>query len=224
MRDTSGLTRYQQRAALLLSYDFAGGALDGHSLDSVVGWSTMRAGWVRDFDLTAAQNFISQDPVVADDLTIELNLTSPQDRKLRYTFGANFFTADNVNHGSGGMNVWGSDGGVTQRVVAAPDGTLLPEPVTLPGPHYFMNTIPPTESNDTTGVFGSFAYDFNDDLTLDVEWRYQNDDISLSSPSNEGVTNPSGKMVAASYDEESFSSFLRGSRFPTMSASAEPVG
>ena len=208
LRDTSGLTRYQQRAALLLSYDLDSGALDGHGLDSVIGWSTMRAGWVRDFDLTAAQNFISQDPVVADDLTIELHLSSPQDRKLRYTLGVNYFTADNVNHGSGGMNVWGSDGGVTQRVVAAPDGTPLPEPVTIPGPHYFMNVIPPTESNDTTGVFGSFAYDFSDDLTLDVEWRWQQDEISLSAPSNEGVPNPGGVILAASYDEESFNSFL----------------
>ncbi|MCY4478124.1 MAG: TonB-dependent receptor [Gammaproteobacteria bacterium] len=208
LRATSGLTRYQQRAALLLSYDFDSGMLDGHGLDSVVGWSTMRAGWVRDFDLTAAQNFLSQDPVVADDLTVELNLSSPQEGKLRYSLGANFFTADNSTTGSGGNTVWGSDGGVGQLVVAEPDGTPLPEPVTLPGPHYFMNAVPPTESNDTIGIFGSFAYDFTDDLTLDVEWRYQEDDISLSSPSNEGVPNPGGGIEAARYDEESFSSFL----------------
>ena len=208
LRATSGLTRYQQRAALLLNYDFDNGMLDGHSLGSVVGWSAMRAGWVRDFDLTAAQNFLSQDPVVADDLTVELNLSSPQDRKLRYSLGANFFTADNVTVGNGGQTVWGSDGGVTQNVVAEPDGTPLPAPVVLPGPHYFMAAIPPTEGNDTIGMFGSFAYDFNDDLTLDVEWRYQQDDISLSSPSNEGVPNPGGVIVPASYNEESFSSFL----------------
>lgn len=65
-----------------------------------------------------------------------------------------------------------------------------------------------TGRNNTTGIFGSFAYDFNDDLTLDVEWRYQQDDISLSSPSNEGVPNPRGIAVAARQDEESFSSFL----------------
>ena len=168
----------------------------------------MRAGWVRDFDLTAAQNFMSQDPVVSDDLTLELNLSSPQDRKLRYSLGANFFTADNVTAGNGGNTVWGSDGGVGQQVVAEPDGTPLPTPVTLPGPHYFMAAVPPTESNDTTGIFGSFAYDFNDDLTLDVEWRYQSDDISLSSPSNEGVPNPGGMIEPATYNEESFNSFL----------------
>ena len=208
LRDTSGLTRYQQRAALLLNYDFDSGALDGHSVSSVVGWSNMKAGWVRDFDLTAAQNFMSQDPVVADDLTLELHLSSPQDNKLRYSLGVNYFTADNVTAGNGGMNVWGSDGGVTQRVVADPFGNPLAEPVTLPGPHYLMAAVPPTESNDTTGVFGSFAYDFNDDLTLDVEWRYQEDDISLSSPSNEGVPNPGGMIEAATNFEESFSSFL----------------
>ena len=208
LRATAGLTRYQQRAALLLNYDFDSGALNGHSLDSVVGWSTMRAGWVRDFDLTAAQNFISQDPVVADDLTLELNLSSPQDNKLRYSLGVNFFTADNVTAGNGGMNVWGSDGGVTQAVVADPDGNPLPESVTLPGPHYLMAGVPPTESNETAGIFGSFAYDFSDDLTLDVEWRYQQDDISLSSPSNEGVPNPGGMIEVATNFEESFSSFL----------------
>jgi iron complex outermembrane receptor protein len=208
LRATAGLTRYQQRAALLLNYDFDSGMLDGHSLDSVVGWSTMRAGWVRDFDLTAAQNFLSQDPVVADDLTVELNLSSPQDRRLRYSIGANFFTADNVTVGNGGNTVWGSDGGVSQVVVAEPDGTPLPASESRPGPHYFMNAIPPTEGNDTTGIFGSFAYDFNDDLTLDVEWRYQSDDISLSSPSNAGVPNPGGGVVNPTFNEESFNSFL----------------
>lgn len=208
LRDTAGLTRYQQRAALLLNYDFESGALAGHSLDSVVGWSNMKAGWVRDFDLTSAQNFISQDPVIADDLTLELHLSSPQENKLRYSVGVNFFTADNVTAGNGGMNVWGSDGGVSQTVVADPDGNPLAEPGSLPGPHYLMNTIPPTESNETTGVFGSIAYDFSDDLTLDVEWRWQQDDISLGSPSNEGVPNPGGMVEAATNFEESFSSFL----------------
>ena len=208
LRSTAGLTRYQQRAALLLSYDFDSGALAGHSLDSVVGWSNMKAGWVRDFDLTAAQNFISQDPVIADDLTLELHLSSPQENKLRYSVGVNFFTADNITAGNGGMNVWGSDGGVSQTVVADPDGNPLAEPGSLPGPHYLMNTIPPTESNETTGVFGSFAYDFSDDLTLDVEWRWQQDDISLGSPSNEGVPNPGGMLEASTNFEESFSSFL----------------
>jgi len=208
LRATSGLTRYQQRAALLASYDFDAGALEGHSLDSVVGWSTMRGGWVRDFDLTAAQNFLSQDPIVSDDLTLELSLSSPQDRALRYSLGVNYFTSDYITVGNGGQTVWGSDGGVGQSVVAEPDGTLLPAAETRPGPHYFMAAIPPNENNETTGVFGSFAYDFNDDLTLDVEWRYQQDDISLSSPSNEGVPNPSGILEPASSFAESFSSFL----------------
>ena len=208
LRATAGLTRYQQRAALVVGYEFGGGMLEGHSLDSVVGWSAMRGGWVRDFDLTAAQNFLSQDPIVSDDLTLELNLSSPQDRKLRYSLGVNYFTTDYITVGNGGQTVWGSDGGVTQLVVAEPDGTLLPEPETRPGPHYFMASIPPNESNETTGIFGSFAYDFNDDLTLDVEWRYQQDDISLSSPSNQGVPNPSGILESGSDFEESFSSFL----------------
>ena len=205
LRATSGLTRYQQRAALQMSYDFDSGALDGHSLDSVVGWSAYRAGWVRDFDLTAAQNFISQDPVVSEDLTLELNLSSPQDRKLRYSLGVNFFTTDYTTVGNGGQTVWGSDGGVSQLVVAEADGTRLPASETRPGPHYFMQSIPPTESNDTTGVFGSLAYDFNDDLTLDVEWRYQTDDIELSAPGNAGVGNGE---EPATYFAESFDNFL----------------
>ncbi len=205
LRAESGLTRYQQRAALLMNYDFDGGALDGHGLAAVVGWSALRAGWVRDFDLTAAQNFLSQDPILSDDLTLEANLTSPQDRRWRYSVGLNFFTTDYTTAGNGGQTVWGSDGGVGQRVVAQPDGTPLAAPETRPGPHYFMQSIPPTESNDTTGLFGSFAWDFNDDLTLDVEWRYQQDDISLSAPGNADV----GKgEEPATHFSDSFSSFL----------------
>ena len=67
-----GMKRIQKRAVLLLNYDFDQGALDGHSLSSTIGWSDMRAAWVRDFDLTGARNFNSQDPQKHEDSTFEL--------------------------------------------------------------------------------------------------------------------------------------------------------
>ena len=74
-----------------MDYEFDGGALDGHTVTSVSGYSDMRANWVRDFDLTRAQNFFSQDPQKHEDYTQELTIDSPQDQDLRYSVGVNYF-------------------------------------------------------------------------------------------------------------------------------------
>ena len=196
--DYMGMKRIQKRAVLLLDYEFAGGALEGHSLSSTIGWSDMRASWVRDFDLTGAQNFDSQDPQLHEDTTLELRFDSPQDQRFRYGIGFSYFEVDYVQAGNGGVNVWGADGGVTLTTLAGPN---------IPGPHSLGNTEFATESGETTGIFGSFAFDILENLTLDFEWRSQDDDIGLDNPTTPGVD-----------FTDSFSSFL-----PRFTLSWKPV-
>ncbi|MDG2242703.1 MAG: TonB-dependent receptor [Rhodospirillaceae bacterium] len=171
--DFIGLRRKQWRASLISDYEFD----DGHAINVVLGYSDMRASWVRDFDLTRAQNFLSQDPQRHEDYTAEITLDSPQDQALRYSVGANYFTVDYIQQGNGGLNIWGSDGGVTLGVIGG----------NLPGPHTLMTTAFPLETGETIGVFGSLGYDLTEDLTLDFEWRYQEDKIQQDERTTPGV-------------------------------------
>ena len=86
----------------------------------------MKASWVRDYDLTPSQNFLSQDPQVHEDLTQELRFASPQDQRFRYSVGLSYFEVDYIQQGNGGHNIWGSDGGVGIGVVTEADGTPIP--------------------------------------------------------------------------------------------------
>jgi iron complex outermembrane receptor protein len=175
--DFVGLKRKQWRFAMILDYEFDGGGLDGHTLQSVSGYSDMRASWVRDFDLTAAQNFLSQDPQRHEDYTQELRFSSPQDQNFRYSVGVNYFTVDFIQQGNGGTNIWGQDGGVCSVIAG----------VCVPGPHTLQGTDFPIESGETIGLFGSLAYDITEDLTLDFEWRYQEDKIAQDDRTTTGV-------------------------------------
>ncbi|MDX2144371.1 MAG: TonB-dependent receptor [Rhodospirillaceae bacterium] len=178
--DFVGLKRNQFRAALNLDYDFS----DGHTISSLTGFSDMRASWVRDFDLTRSQNFLSQDPQKHEDITQELRLTSPQDQALTYSVGLSYFKAEFIQQGNGGLNIWGSDGGVTQAVL---NPNPPPATIVLPGPHPFMQTNFPLEGGKTLGVFGSIGYDITDNLTLDFEWRYQSDRVTQDDRTRPGT-------------------------------------
>jgi iron complex outermembrane receptor protein len=197
--DFIGMRRYTRRAALLLDYEFTGGFLEGHTISSTTGWSDMKAAWVRDFDLTPAQNFLSQDPMIHEDFTQEIRLDSPQDQRFRYSVGVSYFDVDYVQQGNGGMNIWGSDGGVGQVVSFEPGSTTpIPTgPEFRPGPHTFISTSFPREGGTTTGIFGSLSFDITDRLTADFEWRSQDDDIEQDDRTTPGVD-----------FEASFSSFL----------------
>ncbi|MDX2225035.1 MAG: TonB-dependent receptor [Rhodospirillaceae bacterium] len=169
--DFVGLKRWQFRSSLTMGYDFA----DGHAISALLGYSDMRASWVRDFDLTRAQNFFSQDPQRHKDKTLEVRIESPQDRRLTYSLGGSYFKADFVQQGNGGLNVWGQDGGVTQAVL---NPNPPPATIVLPGPHPFMQTNFPQEGGKTLGVFGAVGFDITEMITIDFEWRYQSDRVT----------------------------------------------
>ena len=176
--DFIGLRRKTWRLAMILDYEFDGRGLDGHTIQTVTGYSDMRASWVRDFDLTRAQNFLSQDPQVHEDFTQEFRFSSPQDQKFRYSVGVNYFDVSFIQQGNGGLNIWGQDGGVTLTIMGVPN---------VPGPFTLLGTDFPIEGGETIGVFGSLAYDITDDLTLDFEWRYQEDEITQDDRTTSGV-------------------------------------
>ena len=84
------------------------------------------------------------------DYNQEIRITSPQDARLRWTLGANYFTVDAPSGGVGGT---------------FPFGTLRSSNIT-------SNEV------DTWAAFAGTQYDITDELTISVDARFQWDKIS----------------------------------------------
>lgn len=172
-----GLKRRQQRWALMLDYDFADGPLSGYTLSSLTGYSDMRVNWIRDYDLTQIHGRMGQDPQYHQDESQEIRLESPADGRFRWSIGVSYFDVEYVQHGNGGVGVSCSDGGCGQII----NGEFVAGPI-VSGVSGF-----PLESGTTVGVFGNAGFDITDSLTLDLEWRYQEDEIGQTFRDGSGL-------------------------------------
>jgi len=167
--NSPGLKREMSNYALNLDYEFNnGGMIDGYLLSSLSGYGLTEANWVRDTDLTGFDSSMSQDPSRYEFWSQELRITSPGDNRFRWSLGYSYFKAEFIRHGSLGMSVSGLD---------APC-TVVPGGECLPPPQIGGFTTFPKEGGETNGVFGSLAFDFTDRITLDFEWRYQEDEVT----------------------------------------------
>lgn len=174
--NSPGLARDLENYALNLDYTFNGGFLDDYVLSSLSGYGDTRTSWVRDTDLTRFDSSMSQDPSLYEFWSEELRITSPEDRRLRWSLGLSYFEAEYVRHGSLGMSVSGLDAACT-----------LVQGVCIPPPYVGGFTTFPEEGGETKGIFGSISFDFTDNLTLDFEWRYQDDKITQDDRTTPGL-------------------------------------
>ncbi|WP_439532435.1 TonB-dependent receptor [Polymorphobacter sp.] len=173
--DEVGLKRNSLRLSLSADYTFESGLLADHTLTSVTGYNKMDANWIRDFDQTGATNFFSSDPQAHSDFSQEIRFASPGNRRVRYLVGASYFKVRYLQDTNGGLNIYNWDG------TAAPYNGITT-------PINFINALS-REEGRTLGVFGSLGIDILDNLTLDLEGRYQKDTVSsqnLEAPSGTG--------------------------------------
>lgn len=159
-----GLARDQLRLQFGTDYVFDGGFLDGHTLSFLTGYSRIEQNWILDFDNTAATAWLDRDPKFDEDWTVEGRLTSPADQRFRYSIGVSYLDAVHEESGATGVLLFDWQGDLN----AFGSG----------GPIIFYDQPPLQEGSQAFGVFGSLGYDITDQLTLDFEWRYQEDEIS----------------------------------------------
>lgn len=174
--NSPGLARNLENYALNLDYTFDGGLLGEHVLSSLTGYGDTRTSWVRDTDLTSFDSSMSQDPSLYEFWSEELRLTSPGDKRFRWSLGLSYFEAEYTRHGSLGMSVSGLDAACT-----------LVQGVCIPPPYIGGFTTFPQEGGETEGVFGSLSYDVTEELTVDFEWRYQDDKITQDDRTTPGL-------------------------------------
>lgn len=173
-----GLKREMTHYALDLTYDFNNdGFFDGYTVDSLSGYGETKANWVRDTDLTSSDQGMSQDPNLYEFWSQEVRLTSPGDKRFRWSVGLSYFKAEYTRHGSLGMSVNGLD----SECINTTFGTCVAPPY-VGGFSDF-----PKEGGLTKGIFGAMSYDFTERLTLDFEWRYQDDEVSQDDRTKPGV-------------------------------------
>ncbi|MEO0996212.1 MAG: TonB-dependent receptor [Pseudomonadota bacterium] len=157
-----GLKRETLRLSARATYD-----IGEYSIDGVVGYNDQASNWVRDFDLSGFSNAYSQDPQGMEDTSYELRITSPGDRRLRWTAGVNYYEQEFISSGAGGNFVFACIGTGNPAAPCVPSFALN-----------FGNSFQNTDESEVTGIFGSVEYDFTDDITAIIEGRHQTDTLT----------------------------------------------
>lgn len=149
--DGFGFERRAEQASLIIDYDFA----NGITLSSSTAYHSNEWLALDDLDRRAtAQLGAAVDTALLnsrdlEDFSQEFRLTSPQDQRLRWLLGISHFDFEGIR--TSGFRVLG-----------------------LVLSFSFGNTF----DIQTTGIFGAIEYDITDQLTLSVEARHQEDDLT----------------------------------------------
>ena len=166
--DGYGTERDQLRLAFNTDYDFD----NGYSFSFLAGWNDMGLNNMRDYDMSDDQVWYSSDPKFGRDWSIEARIVSPQDGRFRWLAGATYYDQEFITNNTGGELILSTFFGG--------------------GPGYF--TLPATFGNQAKvkALFGSVSYDLSEEITLDIEARYSED---------ERTVNDSGQTFVDTYKE-----------------------
>ena len=194
--DNIGIVREQTRFMFNLDYELP----FGPTLSFLAGDDAEYVVSIRDFDNTPANNWLSRDPQIIDYNQYELRLTSQQDQKFTWLVGVSYFDAKFSSQFSGGEVVVGGDGGIGLfgTFDAAFDLDVILGGVTDGScPCGFVPLDPPPQTfGETTGIFGSLGYQITDELSVDFEWRWQEDEIRGRTTATPGFADPNSVVFA----------------------------
>lgn len=180
--DHVGIEREQERFSLAIDYTIPGESFFGGSTISfLAGMDSEDTVSIRDFDVTGFNNWLSRDPQLIETDQYELRIASDSDQAFTWLLGVSLFEATFNSQFSGGEVVVGGDGGVGLfgTFDAAFDlDTIFGGTTDGACPCGFPPLDPPPRNEgETFGVFGSLAYDINDQWNVQFDWRYQEDKI-----------------------------------------------
>ena len=180
-----GMKRETQRITFQAAYDW-----NDYGFELAYGNNKQDVNWIRDFDLSDRVNWFSRDPQTMEDDSIELRVTSPQDRRFRWLAGVNQYQQEFSSSGGGGD-------ATTSCFSTAPD--LTDDPSTcIPGFFLlFANSLQNNDEADVLGIFAAVDFDINDQWTIIAEGRYQQDELTKGA----GLTTPGAPLLKESFDK-----------------------
>lgn len=150
-------------------YEFSGGIVA--SMQG--GYNKQQVSWVRDYTFTPFDNAYSRDPQDLEDFSIEGRIASAQDQKLRWLAGVNYYQQDLITSATGGDSVFLCVDDTPGLVI----GNCRARPATGVNNAFnaFNNAVANTDHVETVGIYGAASYDFTEQLSLNLEARYQKD-------------------------------------------------
>ena len=153
------MKRKQIRLALNTDYSFD----NGYTATFLAGYSDMRMVNLWDYDSVDDPVWYSVDPKIGIDWSVEARINSPEDERFRWLAGATLYDQEFIANGGGGLLI---------------SACFLNCDLFSPA----VFTLPPTSGNTAKvwGVYGSVSYDITENLTLDIEARYLQDERSVS--------------------------------------------
>ncbi len=184
--DDIGLLRETLRLSLHAEY-----VVNDYIVDFVYGVNDQKANFVRDFDLSGFSNGYSGDPQSLEDTSFELRLTSPQDEKLRWAVGVNYYEQEFTSSLAGGQFFFDCFG----LIPGDTESPCIPG-VTI-GP--FPNSFGQSDEAEVLGIFASLDYSINDQWTLTLEGRNQQDTLTKGGASSTDGLGAGSREV--DYDE-----------------------
>jgi iron complex outermembrane receptor protein len=187
-----GLKRETERLSLFGTYLFQ----SGYTLDVSYSKNEQAANSIRDFDNSDRVNFFSADPQRMDDESWEIRLSGPQDGRLRWLVGYNYYEQEFISSGEGGN--------ATSSCFAAQQAPLLDNYPAgcIGGAPGVLNLFFPlglanTDQAEVEGFFAAADFDITDTLTLSVEGRLQEDTLTKGS----GLLNPGAPILEETFDD-----------------------
>ena len=204
-----GLKREQIRGAVFIDYDF-----EGMTLSSVTSLDDERVNSIRDIDGSGAPNWVNYEQFRNNSFFQELRLTSASDRRNTWMVGFSYFSGENIGYYlNGGESVVAEDGGMTPPSWGLRfdiDTALGREPDGVCPCGFNGFRAPGTHENETLGLFGSFGFDFTEQLGLDIEWRYQQDALTQRDPGRSSILPPTEPFATGNGTElgADFNTFL----------------
>ncbi len=177
-----GLEREQERFSLAVDYEIqAEGFLEGATISFLAGSDEELTVSVRDFDVSRFNNWLSRDPQIIETEQYELRIASNPDRAFTWLLGVSYFDAEFNSQFSGGEVIVGGDGGISLfgTFDAAFDLDVIfgGETDRLCPCGFPPLDPPPKNSGETTGIFGSLGYKFNEAWSVQFDFRSQEDKI-----------------------------------------------
>lgn len=173
--DHLGTRRNITRLSLTADYEFA----NQIAASGTISYNENAASHFRDFDRTPIESWWNSNPQAGEDKGIDVKLTSPADRRLRWLFGVSAYTQDFKGQGDGDLvHVCGNFPAITNPMLGRP----------CDFPFYGPGNPISGDYIDVWGVFAMLGFDITDKLTLDVEGRYQEDTRSTAQDSTFEIT------------------------------------
>ncbi len=152
--DGFGLRRNTLRTSLNANWEFA----EGYTATLTGGYNDMGLNFLRDYDQHDVESWYSSDPQTGKDTSAELRVSSPGEDRLRWIAGATWYKQKFITSGAGGL------------LTTACFGTCAV------GPGNFGLAATSGDKAKVWAGYGALSYDIVDNLTLDLEFRYMQDE------------------------------------------------